>query len=336
MTSKVYFQSGFWKRVNSNTSREGIRTMLNVSDALSNSIVITDTTEDCIITDPFLKVIIRQGNYVRCDDKYIDKTLDSLESTENAEDLCATYLLDKKPDECNIIEEKYGVVALCAESLPKKEFLFKGDGFCLDKKNRYCQRYMTFKENLHRPCNSMIIIDPYILIKRPFIDGKTNMVTVPGISNNLESLLNAILPDKLVNKFHLTIISCLENPDDIKRVYEKLKKCIKRIRPKLDFLLALIYTEKGYSFSVESFHSRHILTNSFIIDSEDGLDLFNDKGFLTKNNPTISIVFPRLYGNTRQDFTKYENWLISVRKHVNNIKSIYEGSKENRLFDLIQ
>lgn len=335
MIPKVYFHSGFWKSINSNTTREGIRTMLNVSDVLSNSIVVTDATEELIIQDPFLMIMIRQGKYIRCDDKYIDKKLDSLRTEENTEDLCATYLLNKKSEECDRIEKKYGVVALCSESLPNKNYLFKGDGFCMDKAHRYNQRYLTYKEVLRKPCNSMIIIDPYILYKKPLKDIKTQTITIPGISYNLESLLDAILPHELIIKFHLTIISCLENPKDIKTVYEKLKKCVKRIRPELDVALGLIYTETGYHFSVESFHSRHILTNSFIVDSEDGLDLFNEKGFLTKNNPTVSIVFPRLFGNSRQDFSKYEKWIKSVQVHVGDSKTIY-GSKENRLFDLVK
>ena len=167
-------------------------------------------------------------------------------------------------------------------------------------------------------------------------DVTTQTIMIPGILYNLESLLDAILPQELIIKFHLTIISCMEDPQDIKTVYEKLKKCVKRIRPKLDIVLGLIYTDTGYHFSVESFHSRHILTNSFIVDSEDGFDLFNERGFLTKNNPTISIVFPRLFGNSRQDITKYCNWITSVKKYINNeVDKRYEGTKENRLFELV-
>ena len=65
MKSKIFFQSGFWNSINTNSTVEGIRAMLNVSDALSNSFVVTDASEELIKKDPFLMVLIRQGKYNR-------------------------------------------------------------------------------------------------------------------------------------------------------------------------------------------------------------------------------------------------------------------------------
>lgn len=235
------------------------------------------------------------------------------------------------------IEEKYGVIAVSSESIIKKEYLFKGDGFCLDKNHCYTLRYMTYKDKLRQPCNSLIIIDPYLLLDRE-VDSNTNSVKFPGISNNLESLLDAILPQELDVDFHLTIISSLKKgKEDVKKAYEQVKKCFKRVRNKLTFRLGFFYIAKGYDYKKESFHSRHILANSFLVDSEDGLDLFGGKGYITKNNPTVSIVFPWLLGNSRQDMTKYENWLRSVKKYVEESPdSLYYGTKENRLFNLVK
>ncbi len=336
MKSKIFFQSGFWRSINTDTTREGIRAMLNVSDALSNSHVVTDASEDLIKKDPFLMVMIRQGKYIRCDEKYIDKKIDTLNSSENSEDLSSIFLLDKKPFVCDKIEERYGVVTVSPESIIKKEYLFKGDGFCLDKHHCYTLRYMTYKDKLRQPCNSLIIIDPYLLLDREE-DCNTHSVRFPGISNNLESLLDATLPQVLDVEFHLTVISSLKmGKEDVKKAYEQVKKCFKRIRKDITLKLGFFYIAKGYDYKKESFHSRHILANSFMIDSEDGFDLFGDKGYITKNNPTISVVFPWFLGNSRQDMTKYENWLRSVKKHVEDSPdSLFYGTKENRLFDLV-
>ena len=339
MKPKIYFQSGFWKSLSSNFTREGIQAMLDVSDALSASFVITDVTEDLIRQDQFLMILIRQGKYVRCDEQYINKKLDSFGSNtqtkEDSEDLCATYLLAKRPAECRNLEEKLGVVAISADAFHEKSKLFKGDGFCLEKSHKYSQRYMTFKDNLRYPCNSLVIIDPYLLSIRQIDSDK--LVTFPGIANNLESLLDATLPQALDVTFHLTIFSHLCNgPEDVKRCYEKIKKCIKKIRKNLVVQLGLFYIDKGFSHKVESFHSRHILTNNVLVDSEDGFDLFNEKGYITKNNPAISVVFPKLIGNHRQDMTKYETWLKSVKTHVEeSSEASFYGTKENRLFDLV-
>ena len=309
MKPLVYLQNGFWEKLSKNLSREGIRSMIEISDALEYSEIVTDVSEEMILHDKFLMFLIKQKKYQRCDENYISKQIDALETANNTENLCATYLLDKNTSECDGIEEKFGVIVLNVSSINNRRFIFKGDGFSLDKKTRYGLRYLTFKEKLSYPCNSMIIIDPYLLIDRE-TDAENGNVKYPGIENNLESLLDAMLPSQLSVDFHLTIISCLKIQDEIKKVYEKVKKCIKRIRKELPLKLNLVYTSKGYSNRIESFHSRHVLSNTFAIDSEDGLDLFNNLGYLTKNNPSVSIVFPRVFGDTRQDMTKYFNWIV--------------------------
>ena len=338
MNPIVYLQNGFWKKLSENVSRDGIRSMIEVSDALVDSEVITDASEEMILQDKFLMVLIKQKKYKRCDENYISKQIDALKTTNNTENLCATYLLDKSTSACDGIEKKYGVIVLNVSNINDRRIIFKGDGFSLDKKIRYGSRYLTFKEKLSHPCNSMIIIDPYLLIDRE-IDAESGIVKYPGIENNLESLLDAMLPLQLSVDFHLTIISCLEKQDEIKKVFEKVKKCLKRIRRELPVKLNLVYTSTGYSRRIESFHSRHVLSNTFAIDSEDGLDLFSNDGYLTKNNPSVSIVFPRMFGDDRQDVTKYYNWIASVKKYVNEFPQFVYGNyeeKNNRLFDLVK
>ena len=338
MSSKVYLKTGFWSGLSSIPSIDGIRARVDVYDALKGSYVITDATEDMLLCDEFLK-IIKQNPYERCSEQYIDNVISNLKPAENAEDLCATYLTDKSTNECKNIENHYGVLMLNAETAIQKRYLFKGDGFSLDKNRLYIKGYIEFKEHLSHPCNSLIVIDPYLLSKR---EKKDNVVNYPGIANNLESLLDAILPMKLEVDFHLTIISNVQVESDIlkevRRVSEKIKKCLKRIRKELSIRLCVVYAGgKGYRYNVESFHSRHILSNTFAIDSEDGFDLFNEKGYVTKNNPSISIVFPRLlYGDNRKDKTKYYNWITSVKKYIEESPDYFiYGNKDNRLFDLI-
>ena len=334
MKPLVYLQSGFCTNLSSNNSREGIRTRLDISDALCDSRIITDATEDMILHDDFMKIIIKQKSYQRCDEYYIDKKIANLNTSSNSDDLSATYMIDKSVVECQNIENNFGVLILNAKTAIERRYLVKGDGFSLNKNVRYNLRYVTFKDKLLHPCNSLIIIDPYLLIK-PEIT-KEGEVFYPGIKNNLESLLDSILPQRLKVDFHLTIISCLDKPDEVKRVYEKIKKCLKRIRKELTVKLGLFYTGTGYYHKIESFHSRHIMSNTFAIDSEDGLDLFNDNGYLTKNNPSISVVFPRLYGDNRQDITKYYSWISSVKKYIaQSSDKLQYGFKENRLFDLV-
>lgn len=331
----IYLQHSFWKELSSSDSLESLRTMLDISDVLCDSHVITDASEEDVQNDVFLMVFIKKGNYQRCNELYVEQTINNLNAPDNTENLCATYLLSKDSSKCHSIEKDYGVVALNAKTVSNRRYLFKGDGFSMDKRKRYLQRYLTFKEKLYHPCNSLIIIDPYLLIKRE--KDKDDNIIYPGIANNLESLLDAILPYNLKIDFHLTIISSLGKTEEVKRVYEKIKKSIRRIRRDLNVKLGLFYTGTGYYHEIESFHSRHILSNTYAVDSEDGLDLFNENGYLTKNNPVVSIVFPRLFGNSRQDLEKYCRWLSSVKKYVEtDVSERFYGSKENRLFELIK
>lgn len=334
MRSLVYLESGFWKNLSEDKSREGIRTMLDLSDALVGSEVVVDLDEETVSRDKFLMIILKHSSYKRCDAKYISKQIETMCEQNHTDNLCATYLLDRNNTECKAIEDNYGVLALNPTTFLQRSYIIKGDGFCLDKKIRYKSRYLAFKSKLSHPCNSLIIIDPYLLIKRS-TESETNKIIYPGINNNLESLLKAMLPLKLSIDFHLTIVSCLEIPDEIGEVYQKIDVLLKDIREELTVKLCLVYTSKGYNYNIESFHSRHILSNTFIIDSEDGFDLFNTKGYLTKNNPSISIVFPRIYGNSRQDITKYYNWVLSVKKYFDETRYIV-GDKDNRLFELIK
>ena len=339
MRLKMFLQSGFWSNIDK-TSEYGVRTRLWITDSFKNSSIVTDVSEELLEknNDLFWKILIKQGNYKRCTKNYIDEQIEALNESNNL-NLSAIYLLDKTQEECDLIERKYGVVAICAESISQKHYLFNGDAFSLDKKRSYGLRYMEFKDKLRKPCNALIIIDPYLLCKYKKDD--EGVLRFPNISNNLESLLDAILPEQeLESDFHLTIVSSLDSKElkdkvNLKKPYEQIKKCLKRINRK-KIKIGFFYIDRGFNRNVESFHSRHILANNFIIDSEDGFDLFDDSGRITKNNPTLSIVFPFLVGDSRHDITKYVNWLRSVKKHVSESSDdFYFGSKENRLFDLV-
>lgn len=335
MTAVTYLQASFWKKLMEDKSREGIRSLVDVSDALLNSVVITDLSYDVLLQDSFLQVLLlNEQQPTPCDENYIDKKLSQLDNNSNAADLSATYMIDKTSDKCASIENDYGVLAVCVQSLPNRRKLFKGDGFSLDKNRKYPRRYMTFQDKLSNPCNAAIIIDPYLLIEK-IVNKDDGSSVVPGIEKNLASLLSAVLPDKLEVDFHLTIVSSLDNPEDIKRLHEKVKKCLKRIKKDLVVKLGVVYTSVGYRHNIESFHSRHLISNTFSMSAEDGLDLFDENAYLTKNNPSVSIVFPTLFGNSRQDMTISSNWIKSVKNHIESSDRFIYGEKSNRLFELV-
>lgn len=344
MKPRFYLMSGFWRALSEDTSIEGIRTKLSLSDAISQGEIIHDFTAEELNSDEILRSLLNDYAQSRvelkpCSKDYFDKILDGLEENQNIDDLCATYLLEKGTAYCDGYEMQYGVVAISPQVLSKQQYLFKGGGIALKNNFKYRDKYKDkeykdkdLPQESHMLCNSMIIIDPYLLLN----NDKTS--TIPQkLYDDLLPLLDWLLPNKSSKiPFHLTILSCVANPKHITNIYEELKRELSKIS-KLDIRLGICYVDKGskkYS-NIESFHSRHIITNNYIIDAEDGFDLFNSNGYVQKNNATLSIVFPRLFGDNRKDWTKYQKWIASAKRQVQEIdKNLKGGETHNRLFEL--
>lgn len=319
----IYLQSGFWKRLREDTSIAGIQCLMNVYKAISEASLRTDIEDEVLDSDPFLKILCK--NYIsnKLDIDFFKKiTIDKPD--ENAEDLSAVYLIEEDGSTCERLGSQFGVVAINSQDAPRKEYLFKGDGFLL-KKNTECyeDRYLQFKSRIHYPCNSMILIDPYLLSNKQ------------NIQNNLYYLLDAILPDKKLKVvFQMAIFSMLgnNNTDAIngEKYYADIANIIRATRKGLDFNLTLFSIGKA-----EEFHSRIIATNNVLFKAEDGFDVFKDNGQASKN-ATFDIVMPRLFGNSRQDTTNYMRWIkIAKQRSARQSETQYWGIRENRLYDLV-
>ena len=164
-TKVIYLQSSFWKQLQSDTSIAGLQCMMNVYEAVSDSNLRTDIEDDVWDTDPFLKLLWKKYLSSQTDIELYESI--SIEKPEeNTEDLTAVYLLNdnNSSTKCENLSLQYGVVAINSIDIPHKEYLFKGDGFLLEK-NRlfYEDRFLQFKSKIYYPCNSMILIDPYLL-----------------------------------------------------------------------------------------------------------------------------------------------------------------------------
>jgi len=341
MTPKIYFQTSFWEELKKDSTPEGFRTLLSVYDALLGSAVVTDVTEEYLNSEEnellkkWYKHSISHNDVELCEPKYFDSIFDGIDSSAPAEQLSATYLLldkvkDKDDKRCDGYSNLYGICALSAKGLSKKKYLFKGDGFSLTKDTTHEKKYKEFENKLNHPCNSMIVIDPYLLTDKR------------NIESNLRNLLDTVLPlpeHKFKPQFHLSIISILGNPGkgikyDPQKIYDQIESIIKQLRPELNFSLGVLYIYKGGDF-----HRRLVLTNTWVADFADGTDLFDEKG-IAKKNTTVDVVYPRLIGDDRQDLSKYEQWIRIAKEEYKKVgenrKDDCKGFKENRLFDLVK
>lgn len=325
MKSKIYLQIDFWHKLESDTTTDGIRTLFDVYDALYESDVVTDMSEkDLKESELLIKWFKKRLSHIsrmESNDFETSTLFGGLDETKSKE-LASTYMLDQDSGYCDGYGLQYGLCVINAEGLPKKKYLFKGCGFELKKNKKYEYGYKRFQTELQHPCNSMIVIDPYILADKNYIE------------SNLINFLDTVLPCELKINFHLSIISKLGNPDkkikyDPNEIIEKIKTEIEQIRPYLACSLGMLPILTGGAF-----HRRLVLTNNWIADFADGLNLFDENG-KSQRNTTVDLVFPRLIGNDRKDLSKYNQWIRIAKQHFSDQSKYVSGSKENRLFKLV-
>lgn len=337
MTSLTYLQAGFWENLSSESSNrdgfERFENMLNVSKALSNSVVITDVSESSIKEDLFLKILIKQDKYQRCDSNYINKKIEGLDSSSDVKDLCATYLIDNQLL-CDGYKNQFGIFCLTSYDVCKKKMYTGGDAVLFDQQEK-ASNYDKCKEQLSTPNNSLIVIDPYLFDEEHYI----NTALIP--------LLDKILPRKLQIPFHITIFSqplnslkwgntSISKQEDIFPYFNKL---IKGIRKDLIISLTLCHstkTSERINGIKGDFHARYFLTNCLMVHAEDGLDLYGKNEKCGKWSRFV-FVWPSLDNNQRKDVDEYYRWIEITSKNIQNPNKCVEkwGTSENRLFDLI-
>ena len=196
-----------------------------------------------------------------------------------------TYLINKSAGICRNYASKFGIVTLSPsywsseEEAEANSYLFRDCGRAVEE-GKYL-KWADILRNQHNlsNCNSMVIIDNYILKSL----------------NNLEEILKALLPKQIPgvtreDKFYLTIITAKDksNTRNDEHIYRQLVEKIKQIRPNLDFEFDMFVEQNTSS---NTFHDRYILTNNVRIKVGGGFDSINKHGKATKQTD-VSILHP--------------------------------------------
>jgi hypothetical protein len=343
----IYLQSGFWDKIRKCDSVEDKRLFWDLYGALECSNIKTDILSDewAEDKDDLLYYLLQSsydGNGTKIGFCATDFIYDALDFTKEqpVENLCAAFLLDAETRECKVHSEELGVLCLNAKTIKEHRFV-RGDAVMYEKGETY-DRFEKCKTQLASPCNSMILIDPYILS------------TKRDVELSLIPLLDRCLPPDPVNQdnqkieFHLSILSqtngCKEKyKEDLRfeEIYDYVLAEIKKIRPKLRMKFSLYHTNTTGNGDGD-FHSRHLLTNCMLVNSEDGFNYFeNKRNQYTKKWETISgkharleFLYPTLIDNRRLDADNYYRWIkLSANNGIDN--PLCWGDKENRLFELV-
>lgn len=187
------------------------------------------------------------------------------------------YLVNEKRGVVNHLGKKYGVVTITPdcwkgnEAAREKAYLFKDCGWAVKKgESKSWGEMLRSGEYRLSDCNSMIIIDNYIL--------KNNIV----IEKNLYPILKVLLPPELDKniEFHLSIITEDNHAphQDFGGIYISIRRKIEEMFPNLRLKFDLYVTS-----GIGEFHDRTIITNNVIISCGGGFDLINSRGKISKN-----------------------------------------------------
>lgn len=352
MTNRlIYLQLDFWKKVRSFDSVDDKRMFWDLYGALECSnikadIPINEWEND---KDDLLFYLLQNSfdGYGTKVEQYVPEKIQNAlnaEIEQPIENLCAVYLLGENTSTCEDYSNKLGVLCLNSEMIKTHRFV-RGDAVMYDKEESY-DEFEKCRKQFASPCNSMILIDPYILFNKW------------SIELNLIPLLNKCLPIEPLRQedqkveFHLSILSQTNEcymgkyKDRLryKDIYEYVYAEIRKIRPKMKMSFSLYHINTTGNGDGD-FHSRHIITNCMLINSEDGFDIFKNKkneytgkwGNVSGKNARLEFLYPTLIDNRRQDAANYYRWIrLSANNRIDNTLCWGNGRKENRLFDLVK
>jgi len=213
-------------------------------------------------------------------------------------------------DNCKSIMEKYGIMIFNTDSIMTSDYLFKDCGMAVkkgDHSKKHC--WENLREHIMHPCNSLIIVDNYVLSDTKKID------------ENLMSILDLLIPRKKLDiPFHLSIYT-FDMKNQAKNRYIDLKRKILNARKD--------WTEDNIKISVykcgrDDFHDRAIITNNMWISCGGGFDLLS-RGISSKTT-TISICYPFIQTAVNWLDEAYSNVIDEAAKFAkkDDLKSLDE------------
>lgn len=236
---------------------------------------------------------------------------------------------------CSIAMAEYGIIVICVENINDFKHLLFDHGVALHRKEEANWKKCLSKVGITLPCNSLIVVDNYLLNDTDSID------------ENLTQIFDALLP-KCLNKsltFQVTLFATLCNdrgiPFDSKSRFKKVSETLTRLRPDINFTLSIIKCSK------DKFHDRTIATNNLYIGCGGGFDLF--KRGKAQKTTTVCAFHPFLYTHSSWSRKAYSDLLNDACRVFNETSSFDEtksmndsfpnfsiGEKQNRLLNQIQ
>jgi hypothetical protein len=212
--------------------------------------------------------------------------------------LNAMFFTSSPKNVCQKAIDDYGVIVICAENINDFKYLLYGNGTAIRKHETNKWRNCLSLEK-PVPCNSLIIVDNYILSKPSLIE------------ENLIDILDTLIPSRLSSKidFHITIFTSDFN--NAKDRLQTVTNMLKNLRPEINFSVAIIKSTK------DNFHDRYIISNNILVTCGGGFNLFKNKK--SQKTTTVSLHNPFL--------TSTEQWLRKAYSDIlHDVLTVYDAS----------
>ncbi len=319
---RVYLQYGFWRSIKNIDAKIFGPNAWDIFCVLRSSILCAEIPIEFFGQDDLLSILWHEsGGSCFVEEGYVDDILGRENSS--IESLCSIFLVDKDDKNCEIYSQKKGVLCLNSGMLTKRSFLISGKKLPFDFHEN--GSFYDMNNYFSHPCNSLVLIDPYILKERAYIN------------YHIKPLLKSILPETLDIPFHVSVFSGIGQINDAnlgESYYDDVLTMLHEIRPHLVFSLTV------YQIPIqgEGWHARYVITNNLMIHATEGFDFFGpvNKVFKAKRAGKFIVNCPWLDKN--DDIKEYSIWISKTAKESSNGKGYHHerwGTKENRLFDLV-
>jgi len=245
--------------------------------------------------------------------------------------LNAIFFLCESKEACEEAMQEYGVIVICLENINEFKHLIFEHGVAFRR-----EEVSSWKDGLSDskgkfPCNSLIVVDNYILNKEKVID------------ENLIQIFDLLIPQKL-NKsldFQITIFALLDDGSkscNAKDRHAYVEGVLKQIRPEMKFSITIIKNAK------DKFHDRTIVSSNFYIGCAGGFDLF--KSGVSKKTTTVCAFHPFLYTHNPWSRKAYSDFLNDAcheffrasdfNEEKTYLTGVYFGERKNRLLNQVK
>ena len=240
--------------------------------------------------------------------------------------LNAMFFTCSSKDVCQKAMDDYGVIVICAENINDFRHLLYGNGTAIRKhETNKWNSCLSFEKPI--PCNSLILVDNYIL-------SKTDLV-----KENLTDIFDTLIPSNLSSKVEFQITFFTSSLNNAKDKLQGVINILEGLRPEIKFSVTIIKS------SSDNFHDRNIISNNIFVSCGGGFDLF--KQGKSQKTTTISLHYPfitsteqwsrKAYSDILQDAMKV--YKASPKFGENNIGDTYPnfllGENRNRLIDTL-